>query len=220
MGSNYNVTRISTHAIEHEFSTYAALSDAIGYVYQEEGHMFYVLNFPTADRTWVYDISSQLWHERVWLDSNGIEHRHRSNVFAYAYGSYVVGDWSNGNLYALDQNNYTDNGTPIKRVRSFPHVVNELKRIIYRKFIADMQTGAQTDPNADPPILSLRWSDDRGASWGNAITQPLGAVGQFLQSIQFRRLGMSRDRIFELSWSSPVMTALNGAYADVEASAS
>ena len=93
MGSNYNVERISTHAIEHEFETYSQLDDAIGYVYQEEGHMFYVLNFPTADVTWVYDISQKVWHQRMWLDSNGIEHRHRSNVFAYAYGSYVVGDW-------------------------------------------------------------------------------------------------------------------------------
>ena len=220
MGSNYNVERISTHAIEHQFATYSTVSDAIGYIYQEEGHMFYVLNFPTADATWVYDISQKLWHERVWLDGNGIEHRHRSNVFAHAYGSYVVGDWQNGNLYALDQNNYTDNGAPIKRVRSFPHTLNELKRIIYRKFIADMQTGAQTDPTATAPVLSLRWSDDRGASWSNFITQPLGAVGQFLQNIQFRRLGMSRDRVFELTWSSPVMTALNGAFVDVEACAS
>jgi outer membrane protein assembly factor BamB len=220
MGSNYNVERISTHAIEHEFATYSTVSDAIGYVYQEEGHMFYVLNFPTADVTWVYDLSTKLWHQRAYLDSNGQEHRHRSNVFAHAYGTYVVGDWQNGNLYALDENNYTDNGVPIKRVRSFPHVVNELKRVIYRKFVADMQSGAQTDPNAPPPIVSLRWSDDRGASWGNPITQPIGAVGQFNQNIQFRRLGMSRDRVFELSWSAPIMTALNGAFVDVEESAS
>jgi hypothetical protein len=220
MGSNYNVERISTHAIEHEFATYSTVSDAIGYVYQEEGHMFYVLNFPTADVTWVYDLSTKLWHQRAYLDSNGIEHRHRSQVFAHAYGSYVVGDWQNGNLYAFDENNYTDNGVPIKRVRSFPHVVNELKRVMYRKFVADMQSGAQTDPNATAPTVSLRWSDDRGASWGNAITQPIGAVGQFNQNIQFRRLGMSRDRVFELSWSAPVMTALNGAFVDVEESAS
>lgn len=220
MGSSYNATRISTHAIEHELSTYSTISDAVGYIYQEEGHMFYVLNFPTADATWVYDIASQLWHERTWNDTNGNEHRHRSNVFAFAYGNYVVGDWQNGNLYALDQNNYTDNGAPITRIRSFPHVANELKRVMYRKFIADMQTGAQTDPNGSAPMLSLRWSDDRGASWSNFITQSLGAVGQFLQNIQFRRLGMARDRVFELSWSSPVMTALNGAYADVEPSES
>ncbi|AHX16139.1 hypothetical protein CH75_04920 [Dyella jiangningensis] len=170
MGSNYNATRISTHAIEHAFAQYSTISDAIGYIYQEEGHMFYVLNFPIADATWVYDISSGLWHERTWNDTNGFEHRHRSNVFAFAYGTYVVGDWQNGNLYALDQNNYTDNGAPIVRTRAFPHVLNELKRVIYRKFVADIQTGAQTDPTQAAPLISLRWSNDRGASWSNYIT--------------------------------------------------
>jgi len=95
-----------------------------------------------------------------------------------------------------------------------------MKRVIYRKFVADIQTGAQTDPTQAAPLISLRWSNDRGASWSNYITQPLGAVGQFLQQVQFLRLGMSRDRVFELSWSAPVMTALNAAYVDVEAASS
>lgn len=99
-------------------------------------------------------------------------------------------------------------------------MVNELKRVIYRKFVADVQCGAQTDPTAPAPMISLRWSNDRGASWSNYITQPLGAVGDFLQQVQFWRLGLSRDRVFELSWSSAVMTALNGAYIEVEQSAS
>ncbi len=220
MGSNYTAQRVSTHAIEHELQSYAEVQDAIGYIYQEEGHVFYVLSFPTADKTWVYDIASNLWHERMWLDSNGLEHRHRSNCGAFAYGQFVVGDWENGNLYLMDQNNYTDNGAPIKRIRSFPHIVNELKRVMYRKFIADMQTGTETDPTQPAPMVSLRWSDDRGASWGNRMEQPLGSGGVLRANVQYRRLGMARDRVFELSWAAPVLTALNGAFADVEASAS
>lgn len=96
MGSNYNATRISTHAIEHQIQQYSILYDAVGYIYQEEGHMFYMLSFPSADATWCYDIASGLWHERAWNDSNGIEHRHRSQVFASAYGTSVVGDWQTG----------------------------------------------------------------------------------------------------------------------------
>ena len=220
MGNGYTAARISTHAIEHDIQSYSRTDDAIGYCYQQEGHVFYVLNFPTADRTWVYDQASNLWHERAWIDSNGVEHRHRSNVYASAYGAAVVGDWSNGSLYAFDLNNYTDNGQPIKRLRAFPHVVNDLKRVVYHKFIADMQAGGQTDPTQAAPLVGLRWSDDRGNSWGNYITQPLGAVGNALANIQWRRLGMARDRVFELSWSSPVLTALNSAYIDVTGSAS
>ncbi len=218
-GINYAAERISTHAIEHEFQTYATVSDAIAHVHQIEGHVFYVLTFPSADKTWVYDVSNKLWHERMWMDSNGLEHRHRANCGVFAYGEFVVGDWQNGNLYKYDLNNYTDNGAAIRRIRSFPQVVNELKRIMYRQFVADMQCGATTDPTAVPQI-ELRWSDDRGVSYGNAVEQPLGQVGQTQINLQWQRLGMARDRVFELAWSTPTMTALNGAFIDVRSAAS
>ena len=145
-GNNYQATRISTHAIEHAIQAYPRIDDAIGHIHQMDGHTFYVLTFPTADATWVYDVATDLWHERAWIDDNGIEHRVRPQVGCAAYGVYVCGDWQNGNLYKYDIENYTDNGQPIRRVRSFPHVLNELKRVQYTKFIADMQTGADTNP--------------------------------------------------------------------------
>lgn len=218
-GANYQAARISTHAIEQEIQSYSYVGDAIGHAHQMQGHLFYVLTFPTADKTWVYDVASQLWHERTWLDSNGIEHRHRANCGTAAYGEYIVGDWQNGNLYAYDIDNYTDNGNPIRRVRGFPHMVNEMKRIMYRQFVADMQCGATTDPTQVPSV-ELRWSDDRGVSYGNPIEQPLGQVGQTQTMLQWQRLGMARDRVFELAWSAPVMTALNGAFIDIRPSAS
>ena len=219
-GANYNAQRISTHSIENEFQSYSRIDDAVGHVHQVQGHTFWVLSFPTADRTWVYDLASNLWHERVYIDSSGVEHRARTNVGTAAYGVYIVGDYENGNLYTYDINNYTDDGNPIKRLRSFPHVENELKRVVYSKFIADMQAGGTLDPTVTDLDVSLRWSDDRGVSFGNPVTQSLGGVGEGIKNIQWRRLGMARDRVFELSWSSPVLTALNGAYADIVPSAS
>ncbi len=213
-GANLQAERISTHAIEHELQSYATVADAVAHIHQIEGHTFYVLSFPTADKTWVYDVANGLWHERMWLDSNGVEHRHRAQCGTAAYGEYVVGDWQNGNLYIYDINNYTDNGAAIRRIRSFPHVVNELKRIMYRQFVADMQCGAITDPSAVPQI-ELRWSDDRGISYGDSVLQPLGQVGQTQTILQWQRLGMARDRVFEVAWSAPAMTALNGAFIDV-----
>jgi hypothetical protein len=65
----------------------------------------------------------------------------------------VVGDWQNGNLYALDQDVFTDNGQPIKRVRSFPHLLNDGKRVFYRQFLADMETG--TSSQTEPGTLTL-----------------------------------------------------------------
>jgi hypothetical protein len=64
-------------------------------------------------------------------------------------------------------------------------------------------------------LVSLRWSDDRGHSYGSPVTQQMGAVGQYRTSLQWQRLAVARDRVFELSWSVPCRTALQGAWIDV-----
>lgn len=140
-GAGYLVQRISTFAIETELARYSRIDDAIGFVYSLGGHAVYVLTFPTADHTWCYDVTTQQWHEWLWIDTNGAEHRHRANCCYPCNGTVVVGDWQNGNLYALDQTVFTDNGSPIKRQRSFPHTINDAKRVYYREFIADLETG-------------------------------------------------------------------------------
>lgn len=218
MGSDYTAIRISTHAIEESICQYPTISDAIGFVYQYDGHIFYVLTFPSGDATWVYDRTTQLWHELVWSDSNGTEHRHRANCFAFAYNTLICGDWLNGKLYKIDANAYTDDTAPIIRIRSFPHQLNNMNRAFYTEFVANMECGTEgglIEGDVAEPQVSLRWSDTRGQSFLSPIHQTLGVGGQYYTMVQFQRLGMARDRVFELSWSAPCFTALNGAFIDI-----
>jgi hypothetical protein len=219
-GTGYSLSRISTHAIEAEFQAYERIDDAIGYCYQQQGHAFYVITFPTADKTWAYELATKQWHELAWTDDNGSLHRHRARAFAFAYGQSLVGDWQNGTLYALDPDVFTDDGRPIVCIRTFPHLLNDGRRAFYESFIADMQVGTLEGATDRPPMISLRFSDDRGASYGEALLQSLGAGGQYLTSPKWSRLGMARDRVFELSWSVPVRTALNGAFVEMSRSSS
>lgn len=161
----YVVKRASTHAIENVFQSYPTVSDAIGFFHQTEGHVFYVLTFPTADATWVCDLATEMWHEWVWTDTQGGEHRSRANCQAFAYGVNVVGDWENGNLYMLDMANQTDNGAPIVRRRSFPHLVNEGKRLSYDRFICEMEVG--NDPDTTDSDVAYALTIDSG---GDALT--------------------------------------------------
>lgn len=213
-GRNYGAERVSTYALEAEFATYARIDDAVGFSYLQGGHAFYVLTFPTANKTWCFDTTTQQWHQRAYLNAGNLD-RHRMIAHAAYGGQNVVLDWQNGNVYALDPNAYTDNGDPIRRVRSFPHLGgSDGNRLMFRQFIADMEVGAGM-PDGSAPEIALRWSNDRGASWGMPVTADLGAIGKYATSIQWQRLGYARDRVFELSWSAPVRTALNGAWIDV-----
>lgn len=216
VGKNYQAERISTHALEQEFSTYSRIDDAICFSYLQVGHAFYVLTFPTANRTWCFDVATGQWHQRAYLEADGSLSRHRMNCHSFNAGRNLIGDWQTGAVYALDPNAYTDNGKPIQRIRSFPHILGaDGNRVLFRQFIADMEVGAGMPDDATDPLVSLRWSNDRGATWGNPITATMGRRGEFLTSIQFQRLGYARDRVFELSWSEPIRTALNGAWVDV-----
>ncbi len=213
--SGYKAERISTHAIEQILQGYIAtagtIADAIGSTYQVQGHTFYVLTFPTADATWQYDIATKQWSQLCWLDNDGNEHRDRAVLYVNAYNQVLGLDWQTGIIYTIDVNTFTDNGLPIKCLRSFPHVVDEMKRISVWALVADMECGTTTD-TVNTPLLNLRYSIDRGVSFSDYITTSMGNIGEYLTSPQFTRLGQARDWVFELSWSEPVKTALNGAY--------
>ena len=214
-GTAYKADIVSTPAISDAIGKYTTISDAIGFCYQQGSHIFYMLSFPTANATWCYDLSTQLWHERGYLDQNGVLGRHRANCVAQAYNKTIVGDWQNGMLYQFDLNNYTDNGDAILRLRSFPHLVNDGDRVSYTNFMADIEVGTEIDPSIDPQI-TLRWSNDRGVSYGNGLQQSLGLSGQYRTVPSWSRLGFARDRVFELSWTAACAAALNGAWIQVE----
>ena len=211
--SGYGFSRVSTHAIEQDIASYNTVSDAIGYCRQEEGHAYYVITFPSADKTWMMELASGQWCELSSFDANDVLGRHRAAWTASAYGKNWAGDFSNGKLYEFDRDHYLDDTKPIPRVRSFPHLLGIGNRVTYHHFIANMEVGQVLGTSEDdPPLVTLRWSDDRGETFGNGVTQSMGALGQYLTSPKWSRLGMARDRIFELSWSEPGHTALSGAF--------
>lgn len=215
--NGYTGTRVSTHAVEYAIAQYGNISDAIAYTYQQEGHAFYVLTFPTGNATWVYDVATQAWHERAGWD-NGVFMRHRSNCQCNFDGNIIVGDFENGNIYRFDLDVYADNGGIQKWLRSWralPTGQNNLKRTAQHSLQLDCQAGVglATGQGDDPQVM-LRWSDDGGHTWSNEHWAPIGKVGQYFRRVFWRRLGMTlklRDRVYEVSGTDPVKIAIVGA---------
>jgi len=220
-GQGYDVTEISTPRIVSEFKSYTDLTDAIGFCFQIADHAFYALVFPTANKGWLYDLGTKQWNEWNWLDNNGTLNRPRANCFMFAYGSPLIGDWETGDLLKLSVDTYTDftsvsavntNGEtgPIACIRTFPHMNDNNDRVSTLSFDADMQVGTILD-DTDPQV-SLSWSDDKGVSYGNPVTQSMGKTGQTLTVATWNRLGHARDRVYKLFWAANCKTALNGGF--------
>lgn len=215
--NGYSGQRISTHAVEWHIQQYGDLSDAIGYTYQQDGHSFYVLIFPNANTTWVYDVATQAWHERAGF-VNGEFTRHRSNCQAFFNNKVLVGDYRNANVYSFDLDDYSDNGSIQKWLRSWralPTGQNNLKRTAHHSLQLDCETGVGLNlgQGSDPEVM-LRWSDDGGHTWSNEHWVSIGKIGEYYRRAIWRRLGMTlklRDRVYEVSGTDPVKIAIMGA---------
>lgn len=215
--NGYIGQRISTHAIEWQIQSYTNMADATAYTYQQDGHAFYVLNFPSGGTTWVYDVATGAWHERAYLD-NGAFSRHRANCQCNFNGEIIVGDYANGNIYTFDLTTYADNDAPQKWLRSWralPTGQNDLHRTAHHslQLNCEVGTGLNSGQGSDPQVM-LRWSDDGGHTWSSEHWTSMGAMGAYGQRAIWRRLGMTtkiRDRVYEVSGSDPVKIDIIGA---------
>jgi hypothetical protein len=215
--NGYTGTRISTHAVEWQIQQYNDISDAVAYTYQQDGHAFYVLIFPSANTTWVYDVATQAWHERAGF-ANGQFTRHRSNCQMAFNNEIVVGDFQTGNIYAFDLEDYSDNGQIQKWYRTWralPTGQNNFKRTAQHSLQLNCESGVGLNlGQGSNPQVMLRWSDDGGHTWSNEHWAPIGQIGAYGRRTFWRRLGMTlklRDRVYELSGTDPVKIAITGA---------
>lgn len=312
--NGYTPQRVSTHAMEFEWSTYATIADLVAYAYQEQGHTFIVLNFPTAQKTWLYDTATGTWSQRgFWNAASGTFTMHRAFCHTFNFGIHLVGDPTTGAVYQQANTIFSDFGNAIRRVRRAPHVSKEAARIYHQELQVDVETGlgptfqgsaaptsipmldasgvlrslqmgengivqapidliddissAQTvfmndqanttswkitisgvgvisatlqatyvdsyplsipfvsvlgDQNwtlqlenlgggvADlialpqgivgrGPLMTLKWSNDGGRTWSDGVDRDCGQGGEFTKRVIFRRLGQSRDRVYEIS---------------------
>jgi len=226
LAQQYLPQRVSTHAIEEVWRTYARVDDAVSWVYQDEGHTFWVLQFPSAQATWVYDAATQLWHERgYWNTATASFEAHRASCHAMAFGAHLVGDRATGQLYALDSGVSVDQvpekggatgGTAIRRVRRTPHLSQENVLMRHQKLELELESGlGLAVGQGQHPQAMLRWSDDRAHTWTSEWWLDTSPMGTYGRRADWWRLGRSRDRVYELTVSDPIPWRLSAAYLDV-----
>lgn len=214
MGSGFGAQVISTPAINWQWSQYSTVSDAWGYCFTMEGHLFYVLTFPTANATWVYDFTTQMWFEwSTYVSAPYAIGRHYGNAYASLNGKHYIGDYQNGNIYQLSSTIYQDNGNPIVSMRTSQHTFdkNELNNTIVNRIQIDAETGVGDNTTLSPQA-SLAWSLDGGHTYSNDYQGALGPLGQYKTRLLWRRLGIARERLWRLICSDPVKKVFMNAY--------
>lgn len=109
--NGYLPEKISTVDMDAITNGYADVADASGYSYMIGGHPMYVLNFPAAERSWLFDGSTGIFTN---LKSFGST-RHNAEFSFPFLGNTIVSDCATGRLYRLEVSALTDNGAAIER---------------------------------------------------------------------------------------------------------
>jgi hypothetical protein len=205
---------ISTNPISNEIDGYAKqaitnISDAIGSTFTMDNDSFYVLTFPSNNKTFLYNetLGELGWSE---LSSGTQGGRYQGNSFIDAYGKTFVADVTNGNVYTLDFDTYTNNGEPIRRERVTGSVNGDLVgkpsarlQMSKAKFIMETGVGLISGQGDDPRIM-IEYSDDGGRTFQHGAWPRVGRLGEFTLQVEFFNLGTFYDRMFRISSSDNV----------------
>jgi hypothetical protein len=221
----YSAQRVSTHAVEKAIASYALMStinDAEALVYQDQGHEFYVLNFPSANASWALDLTvadslgaAYAWHRRgVWVPGQNQFTLWAPRVHCYAFGRHLVGSRGSSTIATMDVTFGSElDGSAIRRMRRTAGLFNEHQPITVQnlEFYFETGLGLQSGQGSDPMVM-LRSSRDGGRTWGNERTRTAGRVGAYQTRVRFSRCGTSEDRVDEITVSDPTPWRLTDAF--------
>lgn len=212
MATGYDPKPVAQPGIVRLIEAAASPATAESFTYTQEGHTFYVLIF--SDLTVAYDLTTGLWHTRK---SAGMS-RWRANCYANPWRLQLVGDYSNGNIYEMDMDAYSENGADlVRRMAAAPLNPGSGSRGVMDEFYLDMETGVGlTTGQGSNPQAMLDFSDDGGKTWSNEHWTTIGAIGKYEARVRWQRLGAFRQRTVRITISDPVKCVVVKAKARVE----
>jgi len=205
----YTPVPISNQAIEYLIKTYLDLGTdqcITGSGYTENGHTFYVLSFPKAKACLVYNLSTNMWHERARWNADHWEQWRGSGFHAFCFNKHLVArtseapfpDGDHTKIYEQGVHLYGDDGNRIRRYRAAPYTQAD-QQWLFHHYLRLLTSGNSA--------VTMRYLGDDGTTWSQERT-----VAPLRHEIKYRRLGRARDRMYELY----LLDSLTGAQGIIE----
>lgn len=220
---NNTTTKVSTLAIDEILQTLTAAELALvkGWTYAQGGHYFVGFTLPTT--TIVYDVSTQLWHERrshyTDTDTSIVETTYRVTDFVSAYGKIYAGDALDGRVGVLSRSVYTEyTENPYYRFSTQPFQDN-MKPFFVSYMELTVESGVGNLAESEPQVR-MEISRDGGKTWTYERSRSMGAIGEYSKRVIWRRLGRSaRFDVYRFTTSAPVKVAILALTADITVAA-
>lgn len=216
--------RISTRSVEEALyaldpgpGLVSDLGDVRIWSYQAPGAEFIGIDLPAPDgaglsSTFVYDVSSGLWHERRAYASGTTLGPLQSIDVQILRGRPHMGlrfhdgtgyDWR---IFELEEQTYQWGGRGLYRERTFPHLVAPtFEPVRYNSLELMCEAGEGT-----ALTINLDISNDGGETFPISLTRTT-TTSDVMQRVRWFPLGQSRDRVFRVSCATNAPFNVHGA---------
>jgi hypothetical protein len=211
---SFTPKRVSTHALEAEWQSYSQTGDAFCMATTWNGHKWIFVTFPSGGTTFVYDVSSGLWHQRIsWTAQNQPTNGWRIQALVVWADMVVCGDSLTNQLGFFNRETFTDFGMLTPAIITSPPVHNARARTFQPIFEVDMETGVGGTVTQLNPQVVMDWSDDGSRTWSQVkVPKSIGPQGAYLTRLRWSRMGQARQRVYRLTITDPVKRAIIGTY--------
>jgi len=199
--------------IVREIRKFTTKTDAVAWTMQIDAQWFYVLKFPSADRTFVYPKPIPSLAARgiqgEWFElSSGVDGgRYIGDSYSFAFGKHLIAD-EDGNILELDEDTFDENGAVIRRSRVLAPIHGGLfgkpgvpVEISFFKLIGATGKGLLTGQGSDPEVI-LQYSQD-GENFSTEIRGDVGKLGT--QTVIIFEIGETFETwVFKLISTDPI----------------
>lgn len=200
---------------------------AEGFFIDHPVHKLYVLTFPQDQATWVYDASTDEWHER---ESAGLT-RWRGRESVLAFGKNFVGDYRDGTVWEFSDSVFDEDGETLKYQLTTPSFSNSEADVYISEVELTMEVGVGDIDAVDAfgvlksepitPLLQLEYSKDGGVTWRHVSEGDLsiGQIGDRDIKVIARDINELRrgfNLVFRITITDKVPVVLYDLYIDIE----
>lgn len=110
--------RISNDGIDFKLNSLTNPQDSHGFMFRQDGHLFYQLTFPTDNFSITFDFTTK----QFFTVSDTLLNYHPAKRVAYFNNTYYFVSLNDGNLYEMSTSDTTYNGAEIPRIRICPTI--------------------------------------------------------------------------------------------------
>ena len=205
--------RISDDGISNSIEEMTTINDAFGYVFTLQGQDFYLITFPSENKTFVNNES---------LGKDGWFELRSFNDLAYSgtsliqiYDKLIIAN--KGDLLTLELNEFTQNTDTMIRERITDEITPEdlgldFDMILMSSLTLKVESGVGLiTGQGENPRIRVELSTDGGRTYPHVQWVEIGQLGEHTQLVEIDMFATGRSLRFRLRMSDPVPLTIYGA---------